>query len=664
MEKQKQKKSLGDVIVNTGTTVFSKLVRFFTSKKVVIVNGSLSIAMLYLLVHCFVHPTAFLYATNFDGGQEYNSFRSQVLSTGTPGYKSNTAGTPIDPETMTSTKVDLDGQTYTVAVGNQPVTSRCFEIQYTTISDDHGFFVALRDVNQIIALAENKNSLQAQPACQLEIYLTDSNGDIKLINVKTETGQEVATQIGALGFVGDDLTLTQLDLRYEQNTDPYASNQEKVKADFLAEGQAAMTKAKNVLAHFGVHDTAQWQANLKDYQNYIYTALLLPVLGAGLGLFFVPFIAFTIFCSVYYFAKEKEKRLRASGVDMEVAAQPPQTMGKPQGPRGRKFDEFIREKGLKPIFGEWFFRGAGLILILIANVFFFIAERSSTGAWGAGWAAFSTGASGIFRAGSEIGTFILVISVVQIVAETKRNLHVSSIVFLALSIVYYLLLCGVLYFLDLFLEIPESFLTTEITPRLPGNLFLGIGIFAFLGFFLFTDPPEWLINRKVFRGLSILPLALAVASTANSIVVKLTQTGPSYWISNFLFIRDFAAVFVGISFEFVIFFLERRARKQFGSEKSMTPTQKKGLQFRKNIGLCILVLIYVLIFYLTPSYIHDLLELNLKHTFLYLTIPFFLFYKPAGEKHKLGLDILYYALYIIALQAPRILQIGISLFSS
>lgn len=663
MKKEKKKRNVGQKIAKKGASLFSKLSAFFTRKRVVLINGIISSVMAFTLLYCFIHPTAYSSTAVFDGGTAYNSFRDEILATGTPGYQSIGSSGTSHGNKLTATGLNLDGEDYTVAVGNVPFASAYFEIEYDVLYADHGYKVIFQELHQSVLTTSSLEAGRLDPPCFLEIRLTDEIGQDILFQSTIFDSYTVDQIMGADVFLGIDFERIEANYRYGPTEGAYPSNKEVFTQDVEDEIYLAIEKAKSVFAHYGVTDTHECFTKLQKYQQHIYKTLVMPILGAIFSIVFVPFIAFTLFCSFYYFAKRKKERLIAMGVDIEEASEPEQPKEKTQGPRGQRFDEFLAKKNIHPVFGEWFFRAAGIALILIANVFFFIAERSATGAWGEGWSQFSNSASGIFKAAQEIGTFVLVISVVQIVSETKRNLHVSSLLFLTLSVVYYLILCGLLYFIDLYLSIPGNAFSSAIAPSLPGNLFLGIGIFAFLGFFLFTNPPEWLVKRRAFRAMSILPFALAIASTVNSIYLRVTSTAPSYWLTNFLFMRDFAAVFVGIGFELLIFFVERNARRKFGDEANMTPAQKNGMQFRKNIGLCILVLIYVLIFYFTPETVRDALDLNRAHTFLYLTIPFFLFYKPAGENHKMGSDVIYYILYIIAMQAPRILQLLISMTS-
>ena len=194
-----------------------------------------------------------------------------------------------------------------------------------------------------------------------------------------------------------------------------------------------------------------------------------------------------------------------------------------------------------------------------------------------------------------------------------------------------------------------------LAEMLPGNIFLGIGLFAFIGFFLFENPPRWFINRKVFRSLSLIPALIALASVVISALYRANVIHFSFWITNLLFIRDFDSIFVGVTYEFIAFAFYASAKRKYGSNKVDEAMERPHVQFEKNAALCGLILAYTLFFYLVPSEVKTAMNIP-KYTFIWALIPLFLFYKPAGKKHKNKLDILYYALYILTMLIPKALE--------
>jgi len=130
---------------------------------------------------------------------------------------------------------------------------------------------------------------------------------------------------------------------------------------------------------------------------------------------------------------------------------------------------------------------------------------------------------------------------------------------------------------------------------------------------------------------------------------------PSYWLGTFFFVRDFDGLFVGVLFEFSIFafraiLIHKHGRKAI-DEKMSDPT----VQFQKNIALCAIVLLYVAIFYAFPPSWKSALALP-DHTYVYLLIPVFLFYRPAGKNRNMVSNAIYYVLYIFALAMPTIIS--------
>jgi hypothetical protein len=196
-----------------------------------------------------------------------------------------------------------------------------------------------------------------------------------------------------------------------------------------------------------------------------------------------------------------------------------------------------------------------------------------------------------------------------------------------------------------------------LSMMLPGNIFMSMGLFAFIGFFLFEDPPSWLVKRKVFRLLSLIPTGIAILSVVLSILYRAEAITPNYWVSSFFFVRDVDGLFVGIAFLFELFLFRNVIAKRYGKENVDELMSRPSVQFKKNLILCLIIAIYTAIFYLVPSGGRMYLRLD-DHTLIFCLIPLLLFYKPAGKNRSNASNILYYALYILTFLITTIVTLG------
>ena len=334
-----------------------------------------------------------------------------------------------------------------------------------------------------------------------------------------------------------------------------------------------------------------------------------------------------------------------------VHERPEPTVAEPKdytlGKRSAAIASFFERHNIHPVLGEWFFRAFGLFFVGISSIFLSLFARSQFADWGTMWNLFSEGSAEYFRVFYSLGSVILIIIVIGIVTETRRNLNISAWAFMTLAFCYYFGASAYLFSKELALGRFGATLADALAPTLPGNVFLGIGLFTIIGFFLFYDPPETMIRRKLFRGLVAIPIALAIVSMVFTYLYLATDYSPSFWIRNFFFIRSANILFIGILYEVSIFFVYKGLAKRRGEKTIIYDTVTPFFQFQKNAALCILLLLFVAIFYIIPADQRAYFGLDTQHAFYYFLVPFFFFFKPAGLNHKKSNDYIYYVLYAV-----------------
>ena len=653
---EKEKKPLKERLANR----FARVCRFFTKPKVVTVNCIISVVLSYIATYLFIHPSAFLAAANYNFGSEFASLRAKIKAEGVQEYDSMGYSGMLHSDDLAALDFkDKENKTFTVAVGKSMANADYFEYDYF-VEDNGKYYDFMFQANhQSTTLFIEPELAEGYTECPFafNVYLANADGSIYVDKTIDEKGRESTSAISYFCLLREDFSFKHIGVRMDANI--YSAEEiEQYRVAFVALAEKYIDRLPDLMTISGITRQKEFIHDAAVIVKHRISTVIYPVIGAVLSILLIPYFALTLFSAYICFKQGKKARLLKYGVINEdgeflepfVKESEKQKPAPARQPRGAGFEAFLDKRGIKPFLGEWFFRASGLLMILIANIFLLLSNHAS----GANQVVYQNMA-GTFGAIEEIGAFILVIAIVQIVSETRRNLHISAFFFFTLANLYYFFVSGLLYFLDTYIMLPGIQVTQFIMPTLPGNIFLGMGIFAILGFFLFHNPPKWIINRKFFRGLSLLPILLAIASIVLTLLIRLGVVRLSYGITNFLFIRDFATVFVGICLELEIFFFQVSFNKTYG-EDSDKMQNRPIVQFAKNTLLCGLVVLYVILFYLTPSTVREALGIGYANTFLWLTIPFFLFYRPAKEKHGTLSSIIYYVLYVIAYFAPKLLQ--------
>ena len=393
---------------------------------------------------------------------------------------------------------------------------------------------------------------------------------------------------------------------------------------------------------------------------------ILTAICAAISLVGSAFIGVFLIGLVRLMMKRKEKRLLAAGLlspkEETVSEAPTEDEALPRAPpkkvevdelplRPSPLRRLVEKTHLHPLLGEWFFRGFGLAMLIVGAVLVKLVQKSYLVGW-------SADLLPLYRTLQTMGSFILVIALVGIIAETRQKLTFYSALFFTLAVAYYFTVNSIFLFFDNALKIDVGGMSfaSALSSLLPGNFFLSIGLFTFIGFFLFEEPPEWFINRKVFRALSAIPASIALVSVVFSVLRSADFIVPTYWIGTFFFVRDFDGLFVGVLFEFAIFVFRSVLTRRYGKNAVDDKMEDPTVQFQKNIALCVIVLVYVGLFYAFPGSWKKALSLP-DHTFVYVLIPVFLFYRPAGRNRNAISNVIYYILYAIALAMPMFISL-------
>ena len=318
----------------------------------------------------------------------------------------------------------------------------------------------------------------------------------------------------------------------------------------------------------------------------------------------------------------------------------------------------IKKTKLRPFIGEIAIRAVGISLLLLVTVFAILNRINGIHPFGEGATAFFQAAQPYVSAVDALAGFILTLVVINIVAESHKNLARNSVLFFALGLAYYIAVSLGLFTMQLIYQ--DGWIGVLMVGifqfALPGNLAFGIGIFCFIGFFLFSDPHTHFISRRAFRSLSIIPLTLALVSLVMSALWTANITFPPYTVSNFLFIRNPFFLIVGIAYEYLIFGIRSRYRKLYGDKASEMESLPE-VQMVKNLSLCGLIAFLTLIFYVLPQDIRRTLGFLSIYSFDFLAIPLFLFQKPASGNRSPKWDALYYAVFLTLLFLPSIINI-------
>ena len=620
---------------------FSAIKRFFLSKKGAITLGVLSLVYVLALTSIFItvgvsynNPVAF-------AGKDFQSLRKQVLSKGEQKEPELILHSAYG-QTFFTVPYQDEESTYQVCVSAEQRFSNYLGISTFRSFDDYGLMLGF----SIYPFFDVINADGTSYLFALQAVIAEADGspirdkDMGLV----------------LNFDVRYSASVDFKLLYEHNLDDVwgalSSEQvSKINGDSEEIIKDFANHIPGVIASFGV-DCQRVLSGLSRSLNSIQYGAALLFLNVPISLMGSPILCLFLYVIFALYIQKKKARLLAHGELVEETPPEPSPTPTLRGP----FAALCRSTPIRPIFGEWVIRGIGLGLLAIGSAFLSLIDKSIlTGE--------IVNAYALFRNFTDMGAFLLVIALVSIIAETRKGLTRNSAIFFSLAITYYLSVTSLFFFVNNVITDVIAGITFSdlIASLLPGNIFFSIGLFGFLGFFLFEEPPTWLIHRKVFRLLCLIPLSISILSIVYSALLTFGLVTPNYWISSMFFVRDFDGHFIGILYIFILYFTRKYLSKNYGKDQADQLMQTPAVQLTKNTALCIAILFYVLLFYVLPQEGKKALDLS-EHTFLYLLIPILFFYKPKGPNRSLISDIVYYALYILAFLLPPALTFMVNGF--
>ena len=632
-------------------THMKKILDRLFSKKGVIILGILT--FIYLFVVALLFTVAGLSSSNpaAFGGRDFSSLRRQVISSGKQENDPLAEHDNYGGVFYETTKV-FRGKVYYIYVSGQDNCSNYIAVMGHRLYDEYGLALAIT-ISDFLTPAYQKNNdfiLYAEA-----IAVTKQGTPYKYYDYFSVTDS-------AAYFCSINGELI-LDHPYEDTWEIGVKQSQLDEVNQKAEGllKDFFVEAKMVIESFGVNPDRVFAGIKRSFAATERGSLLLG-LAAVLSVFGGPVSVFFGIGLAKLLIAKKKNRLIKEGIikeeeedyplsQIEVIPQanaPPTSRGDATLLLDGPVERFCNKTHIRPVLGEWVIRGLGLALITIGAVFMQLINKglvptdlSGSYAW--------------FKMINSLGQFLLVVALIGIIAETRRGLTLTASGFMALAVTYYLAVNSAFYMFDTLIRMDFmgiSF-TQLLASMLPGNLFMSMGLFTFIGFFLFEEPPEWLIKRKVFRCLSAIPTCIALMSVILSILWTANVMQPNYWVSSFFFVRDFDGLIIGLLYIYIIFFFRTRLRRKYGKDNADVLMERPSIQFQKNMALCLVVIVYAIIFYCLPQKTKSLLDLP-DHTLVYALVPIFLFYKPAGVKRKMISNIIYYVLYALSFVIPTV----------
>ena len=439
---------------------------------------------------------------------------------------------------------------------------------------------------------------------------------------------------------------------YDAFTPEFVSQIQAILHPYYRQVFAAMPE---VLGALGVTDArAFWEHKVAEKQTIVTLARTgeLYIVAGTLCSLSLCLLLFVLLRHTIEKSKAKHHPVLASPLPEEV---PPQKEVQPN-----RALEVIRKSKIKPCIGEWVLRSIGLLLILSFSVYIGISRICAARGWEMGLGEFG---QNLFQSFYAAGHLTLIVVVAVIIAETRRNLAHFAALFFSLGFGYFVMMTGMLYAIErLFAGENAKLLTYILRFELPGNLFFGVGIFTFLGFFLFAKPEEAFIKEKTMRLLSLLPVAMAIGSIVMSALMQHSDVDVPLFLSNLFFVKDPTFLIAGIGLEYVIFGIRRYCGKHYGAS-AREVERSKEMQILKNLALCGMVLLLCLLTYAIPVNARMGFGLSCKYSIGFLLIPLFLFMKPSGEDRNHRFDWLYYLLFLVTSALPTIIAYAGQVFN-
>lgn len=634
---------------------FRKLKAFFASKKGIVTNALISVSFLAIFIGTYVPYQNMTSYPAVDFPTAFKDLRAQAMR------ETKEMKTPVSGEDMwvradiysyLSKKDSETSPTYYLFFSPNDLVSDFMELSYTRNEGDINIGVGIWFDYLTYDVASEERPFRG--IISFTVPSLDPAAKSKNLtgSVKYELGWD-----GAFSVVEDTIAQAKFDAetmtKISALITPEIENFAKVLPDFGTKFGFDAKKLLNELPEV-----------IDDFQDGVYTYSAVSFIFAVLAVphAMLSFIFLLKRVAVKRAAEGRSKLKLQEGGSIEEAMLEkevkPAAMTIEELGEGstKRFALAIRKTKLKPCIREWPIRLIGIGILVFTAVWLGVS-RAAPG-WGSGAVTMFEAAGPWVKTVQALANLILVITVVTIICETHRFLLRNSIVFFTLGLMYYV---GVSLLVGILLRWWTSVLATMtiqiiLTAFLPGNIFFGVGIFSFVGFFLFESPDRNFINRKVFRWLSAIPVALVIVSMNFRGILQAASIGLSPWTANLLFTRDPSFYIVGIAYEYVIFGMRRHYAKRYGEDKVESIEELPEIQMTKNIVLCGLILFLTIAFYCIPTSYRDAMGFPAPYSFAFLAVPLLLFQQPTRQNRKAIWDLYYYIAFFTTMILPNIIE--------
>ena len=260
---------------------------------------------------------------------------------------------------------------------------------------------------------------------------------------------------------------------------------------------------------------------------------------------------------------------------------------------------------------------------------------------------------------------------VEIIASTMKDLApVASLIILTITIdrvkngKHLFLKTFFFLILGLFLAFYELILMVEISnfsqiipflfSFLPTNTFFAIGIFSFIGVFLFTKP-NFIHSKQglvIYRLCCIIPMSILFL---NYFQLLSPEIEISVYAKPFIIQRSFYELIYGIIYLFFLYFSRVYLLKKYGEKRIDIVLNSNKYVLIRNLFLCTLIMIIGLLnHYVTDASLIKVLKIKTSPYYFYL-IPLFLFSKPQIEKENTKESIVYISSLVSSYVIPYLM---------
>ncbi|MBQ7250541.1 MAG: hypothetical protein IJS37_04275, partial [Bacilli bacterium] len=395
--------------------VFSSLF----SKKGVISLGVISLVYILAISTLFAITGVSYSNPAAMSGKDFQSLRKQVIA----------QGQTQDPflidydfygKSFVGTERTLNEETYYVYVSNESLCSNYLGIATKILYEDYGLVLGLT-LSHILEPTYQNNHDFVFVAQTIVIHSDGSPYvfyDYFLVNAGTKYNCSIQGELKLNHDYYDDWGI-ELD---PQIIAEINQNSEGLLRDFFP-------KAKAVIDGFGVHSDSVFKGIKRSFEASEAGSGLLTI-AAVLSFFGGPITMLFILGLARLLIQKKKRRLLQEGAlteregeDLLVTLPDTETSPLPP-PEDRKgatvilegpIERFCAKTHIRPVLGEWVIRGVGFALIVLGSVFMHIINASLA-------TPTIEDLYPLFKMINAAGQVLLVVALIGIIAETRRNL--------------------------------------------------------------------------------------------------------------------------------------------------------------------------------------------------------------------------------------------------